>query len=230
MTKKKLDILYEDKFIIVINKPSGLLTISTNKEKERTLFHYVYEYLKQKNKNNKIFIVHRLDKDTSGIVVFAKDERTKFYLQENWNDFKRGYVAVVEGKVKNKKGVLKSYLMETKTLYTYSVNDKNGKLAITEYEKVLENKKYTMLSLNLKTGRKNQIRVQLSDLGNPIVGDKKYGIKKDPIRRMALHANYLEFIHPKTKEKIVIDIPLAQQLTPETLIMLMNKVKEGAEL
>jgi len=208
MTKKKLDILYEDKFIIVINKPSGLLTISTNKEKERTLFHYVYEYLKQKNKNNKIFIVHRLDKDTSGIVVFAKDERTKFYLQENWNDFKRGYVAVVEGKVKNKKGVLKSYLMETKTLYTYSVNDKNGKLAITEYEKVLENKKYTMLSLNLKTGRKNQIRVQLSDLGNPIVGDKKYGIKKDPIRRMALHANYLEFIHPKTKEKIVIDIDI----------------------
>jgi len=208
MTKKKLDILYEDKFIIVINKPSGLLTISTNKEKERTLFHYVYEYLKQKNKNNKVFIVHRLDKDTSGIVVFAKDERTKFYLQENWNDFKRGYVAVVEGKVKNKKGVLKSYLMETKTLYTYSVNDKNGKLAITEYERVLENKKYTMLSLNLKTGRKNQIRVQLSDLGNPIVGDKKYGIKKDPIRRMALHANYLEFIHPKTKEKIVIDIDI----------------------
>ena len=208
MTKKKLDILYEDKFIIVINKPCNLLTISTNKEKERTLFHYVYEYLKQKNKNNKVFIVHRLDKDTSGIVVFAKDERTKFYLQENWNDFKRCYVAVVEGKLKNNKGVLKSYLMETKTLYTYSVNDKNGKLAITEYEKVLENKKYTMLSLNLKTGRKNQIRVQLSDLGNPIVGDKKYGIKKDPIRRMALHANYLEFIHPKIKEKVVIDVDI----------------------
>lgn len=208
MTKKKLDILYEDKFVIVVNKPHNLLTIATNKEKERTLFHYVYDYLKQKHKSNKVFIVHRLDKDTSGIVIMAKDEKTKFYLQDNWDKFKRGYVAVVNGKVEKDKGILKSYLQETKTHFTYSVNDKNGKLAITEYEKVLENKKYTMLSLNLKTGRKNQIRVQLNDLGNPIVGDKKYGIKKDPIRRMALHANYLEFIHPKIKEKIIIDIDI----------------------
>ena len=208
MAKKKLDILYEDKFVIVINKPHNLLTIATNREKERTLFHYVYDYLKQKHKSNKVFIVHRLDKDTSGIIILAKDEKTKFYLQDNWDKFKRGYVAIVNGKVEKDKGVLKSYLQETKTHYTYSVNDKNGKLAITEYEKILENKKYTMLSLNLKTGRKNQIRVQLSDMGNPIVGDKKYGIKKDPIRRMALHANYLEFIHPKTKEKIVIDVDI----------------------
>ena len=206
--KKKLNILYEDKFLLIVNKPHNLLTISTANEKERTLFHYVFEYLKKKNKNNKVFIVHRLDKDTSGVVVFAKDETTKFYLQENWSSFKKCYVAVVEGKLKNKTGVLKSYLKETKTLYTYSTNDKTGKLAITEYEKVLENKKYTMLSLNLKTGRKNQIRVQLSDLGNPIIGDKKYGSKKDPIRRMGLHANYLEFIHPKTKSKIEIDIDI----------------------
>lgn len=209
MAKKgKMNILYEDKYIIIINKPAHLLTISTEKEKNRTLFSYVYDYLKKKNKNNKVFIVHRLDKDTSGIVMFAKDEKTKFYLQDNWDSFKRNYVAIVEGKVKNKKGVLKSYLQETKTLYTYSVNDKNGKLAITEYEKVLENNQYTMLSLNLKTGRKNQIRVQLSDMGNPIVGDKKYGAKKNPIRRMALVANTLEFIHPKTHEKIVIDIDI----------------------
>ena len=209
MAKKgKMDILYEDKYIIIINKPAHLLTISTEKEKNRTLFSYVYDYLKKKNKNNKVFIVHRLDKDTSGIIMFAKDEKTKFYLQDNWDSFKRNYVAIVEGKVKKKKGVLKSYLQETKTLYTYSVNDKNGKLAITEYEKVLENNQYTMLSLNLKTGRKNQIRVQLSDMGNPIVGDKKYGAKKNPIRRMALVANTLEFIHPKTHEKIVIDIDI----------------------
>lgn len=206
--KRKLDILYEDKLIIVVNKPHNLLTISTIKEKERTLFHYVYDYLKQKHKNNKVFIVHRLDKDTSGIVVFAKDEKTKFYLQDNWNKFKKGYVAVVHGNVVNKKDTLKSYLQETKTFYTYSVNDRNGKLAITDYEKILENKKYTLLSLNLKTGRKNQIRVQLNDLGNPIVGDKKYGIKKDPIRRMALHANYFEFEHPITKQKVVIDIDI----------------------
>ena len=206
--KKKLEILYEDKFIIIVNKPSNLLTVATEKEKNRTLFSYVFDYLKQKNKNNKVFIVHRLDKDTSGIVILAKDEKTKFYLQENWDKFKRNYVAIVNGKVEKKKGVIKSYLQETKTHLTYSVNDKNGKLAITEYEKILENKNYTMLSLNLKTGRKNQIRVQLSDMGNSIVGDKKYGIKKDPIRRMALVANTLEFIHPKSKEKIIIDIDI----------------------
>lgn len=217
MTKKKLDILYEDKFLIIVNKPSNLLTISTAKEKVRTLYSYVYDYLKQKHKSNKVFIVHRLDKDTSGIVVFAKDEKTKFYLQDNWDKFKRGYVAVVNGKVKNKSGVIKSYLQETKTHLTYTVKDTNGKLAITEYEKVLENKNYTMLSLNLKTGRKNQIRVQLSDMGNPIVGDKKYGLKKDPIRRMALHANYIEFVHPKTKEKITIDIDI-----PNSFISLLK--------
>lgn len=218
MKKKKLDILYEDKFVIVVNKPSNLLTVATDKEKDRTLFSYVFDYLKQKNKNNKVFIVHRLDKDTSGIVIFAKDEKTKFYLQDNWDKFKRNYVAVVNGKVEKKKGVIKSYLQETKTHLTYSVNDKNGKLAITEYEKVLENNQYTMLSLNLKTGRKNQIRVQLADMGNPIVGDKKYGIKKDPIRRMALVANTLEFIHSKTKEKIVIDIDI-----PNSFISLLSK-------
>ena len=215
--KKKLDILYEDKIIIIVNKPHNLLTISTEKEKDRTLFHYVIDYLKKKNKKNKVFIVHRLDKDTSGIVIFAKDEATKFYLQNNWDTFKRNYVAIVNGKVEKEKGILKSYLQETKTHLTYSVNDKNGKLAITEYEKVLGNNKYTMLSLNLKTGRKNQIREQLSDIGNPIVGDKKYGIKKDPIRRMALHANYMEFIHPNTKEKIILDIDI-----PNSFVNLVN--------
>jgi 23S rRNA pseudouridine1911/1915/1917 synthase len=133
-------------------------------------------------------------------------------MQNNWDKFKRGYVAVVEGRVKETKGVLKNYLMETKTHVTYVVNDEGGKLAITEYEKVLENKKYTMLSLNLKTGRKNQIRVQLSNMGNPITGDKKYGAKKDPIKRMALVANYLSFIHPKTKENIVIDIDIPDEI------------------
>lgn len=217
MKKKKLDILYEDKYIIIVNKPHNLLTISTEREKDRTLYNYVYNYLKQKHKSNKVFIVHRLDKDTSGIVMFAKDEKTKFYLQNNWNEFKKGYVAVVVGKVKEKKGTLKSYLQETKTFYTYSVNDKNGKLAITDYEKVLEKNGYTLLSLDLRTGRKNQIRVQLSDMGNPIVGDKKYGIKKDPIRRMALHSNYLKFTHPKTNKTIEIDIDI-----PNSFISLVS--------
>ena len=210
MTKKKLKILYEDKYLIIVNKQSNLLTIATTKEKEKTLFHQVYEYLKQKNKNNKVFIVHRLDKDTSGIVVFAKDIQTKAFLQNNWDKFKRKYVAVVHGHTKEK-DILKNYLMETKTHLTYIVNDKKGKLAITEYEKVLENNKYTMLSINIKTGRKNQIRVQLSNIGNPIVGDKKYGIK-DSTNNMCLVANTLEFIHPKTKQKIVIDIDIPKNI------------------
>lgn len=212
MKSKKLNILYEDKYLIIIDKPANLLTISTEKEKDRTLFAKVYDYLKKKNKNNKVFVVHRLDRDASGIVVFAKDMKTKTYLQNNWDKFTKQYVAVIDGKINDNKGTLKSYLMETKTHLTYSVTDKNGKLAITDYEKVLENKKYTMLCLKLKTGIKNQARVQLADLGTPIVGDKKYGTKKDPIRRMALVANYLSFIHPNTKENIEIDIDIPNEI------------------
>lgn len=214
--KKKLDILYEDKYMIIVNKPFGLLTVSTNKEKERTLFHYVYEYLKSKNKNNKVFIVHRLDKDTSGIVVFAKDISTKFYLQENWTEVNRGYAALVHGSVKNK-GVLKSYLMETKTLRTYAVKDTKGKLAILEYEKILESNNYSLISINLKTGRKNQIRVQFSDINHPIVGDSKYG-KKDGVRRLCLHANYICFSHPKNNSKVELDIDI-----PDLFIKLIDK-------
>lgn len=207
---KKLNIIYEDKYLIVVNKPSHVLTISTDNEREKTLFHEVLTYEKKKNKNNKIFIVHRLDKDTSGLVVFAKSQDIKNKLQNNWEKTKRGYVAVVHGKTKDK-DILKSYLMETKTLLVYSTtNKKDGKLAITEYQKIKENNKYTLIKINLKTGRKNQIRVQLNDNNNQIVGDKKYGNSKfDPLRRLCLHANYLEFIHPITKEiKIFnLDVP-----------------------
>ena len=211
MKKDKLDIVYEDKFIIVVNKPSHLLTISTDNEKEKTLFHKVIMYEKRKNKNNKVFIVHRLDRDTSGLVLFAKDEKIKFKLQNNWDkETKRGYVAVVNGKTKDS-DTLKSFLAETKTLLVYSTdNSKEGKLAITSYKKLSENKRLTLLDIRIKTGRKNQIRVQLADNGNGIVGDKKYGNNKfDPLRRLCLHANYLEIVHPVTNKKQVFetDIP-----------------------
>lgn len=222
MKKDKLDIIYEDKAIIVINKPSHLLTISTDNEKEKTLFHKVLMYEKKKNKNNKVFIVHRLDKDTSGLVLFAKDEKIKFKLQNNWDkDTKRGYVAIVNGKTKNKE-TLKSYLAETKTLLVYSTDDRKiGKLAITEYEKLLENKKFTLLKIHILTGRKNQIRVQLSDINNSIVGDKKYGQSKfDPLRRLCLHANYLEIIHPITNKKMVFETPI-----PKEFMSFMESVK-----
>ena len=212
MKKDKLDIVYEDKFIIVVNKPSHLLTISTDNEKEKTLFHKVMMYEKRKNKSNKVFIVHRLDKDTSGLVLFAKDEKIKYKLQNNWDkDTKRGYVTLVHGKTKDK-DTLKSYLAETKTLMVYSTDEKHGKLAITEYQKLSENKKLTLLKIKIKTGRKNQIRVQLADNGNSIVGDKKYGNNKfDPLRRLCLHANYLEIVHPVTNKKMVFEIGIPKE-------------------
>ena len=208
---KKIDILYEDKEIIVVNKPAGLLCISTEKQKEKTMYHMVSTYLKKSNPRSKVYIVHRLDKDTSGIVVFAKNVSMKLALQNNWNEIvtKRGYVALVEGNVEKDKGVVKSYLKETKTLLVYSTNDKSGKLAITEYRKLICNSLYTLLDINIKTGRKNQIRVHMKDIGNVIVGDKKYGAKQNPIRRLCLHANVLEFIHPLNKKKLYFetDIP-----------------------
>ncbi len=222
MKNKKLDIIYEDKFIIVVNKPCHLLTVSTDNEKEKTLFHEVLMYEKRKNKNNKVFIVHRLDKDTSGLVVFAKDEKIKYKLQNNWDsDAKRGYVAVVNGKTKDK-DILKSYLAETKTLLVYSTpNEKLGKLAITEYEKISENKKLTLLKIKIRTGRKNQIRVQLNDNGNQIVGDKKYGESKfDPLRRLCLHANYLSIIHPITNKRINFETEI-----PKDFIKLIDSIK-----
>lgn len=221
MKKDKLDIVYEDKWLIIINKPSHLLTIGTDSEKEKTLFHKVIMYEKRKNKNNKVFVVHRLDKDTSGLVVFAKNQDIKNKLQNNWEKVNRGYVAIVNGKTKDK-DTLKSYLMETKTLYVYSTQDKkNGKLAITEYEKQAENKKLTLLKIKLKTGRKNQIRVQLNDNGNPIVGDKKYGdIKFDPLRRLCLDANFLDFIHPVTRKRILIEKDV-----PKEFVKIMESIK-----
>ena len=204
MKKKRLKIIYEDKYLLVVDKPSGILTISNDKEKYNTLYHEVHEYLK--SKNTKVFIVHRLDKDTSGLILFAKNENIKNILQDNWEEVKRGYVTVVNGVVKKEKDIIKSYLKETKSLLVYSTNDsKNGKLAITEYEKIKNNNRYSLLNINIKTGRKNQIRVHLNDIGHSIVGDKKYGkIKNANINRLCLHANYLEFIHPITKKLIVL--------------------------
>ena len=210
MKKDKLNIVYEDKNIIIVNKPSHMLTISTNSEKEKTLFHKVLMYEKKKNKSNKVFIVHRLDKDTSGLVLFAKDEKIKYKLQNNWDkEVKRGYVAIVHGITKDKE-VLKSFLMETKTFLVYSTKDtKAGKLAITEYQKIDGNKKLSLLKIKIKTGRKNQIRVQLNDAGYQIVGDKKYGLSKfDPLRKLCLYANYLEFIHPVSNKKIIINLDI----------------------
>lgn len=205
--KNRLDIIYEDKSILVVNKPSHLLTISTKNEKENTLFHKVYLYCNRKNQ--KVFIVHRLDRDTSGLIVFAKNERIKKILQDNWNDTKREYIAIVNGIVENKEKTLKNYLGETKTLRTYVTDAKNGVVALMHYRRVKTSEQYSLLDIELITGRKNQIRVQLNEIGHPILGDKKYGEAPDPIRRLCLHAYKLEFEHPVTHQHLSFetDVP-----------------------
>ena len=203
--QKDINIIYEDDDLLVINKPAGLLTIATNKEKDFTLYHFASNYVKQKNKNNKIFIIHRLDKETSGIVVFAKNQKAKNLFQNTWdkNILYRGYYAVVEGKFDNKEGTIKSYLTENNEYMVYSTTEKKGKIAITDYKVEKENKKYSLLEINIRTGRKNQIRVHMKENGNIIVGDKKYGSNNNVINRMALHAYKLELIDPRNNKKIV---------------------------
>ena len=219
--KKELpfDIVFEDNHIIVVNKPSGLLTIATDKEKEKTLFHIVREYLVSKDKFARVFIVHRLDKDTSGIVVLAKDEKTKNRLQENWNEFVtlREYVAVVHGKLKNKEDKIIQRLKENKTNLVYVSKDDDAKEAITNYKVIKETDNYSMVSINIETGRKNQIRVAFATLKNPIVGDKKYG-EKDNESRLYLHANRLKMYYPEIKKDILFEIP-----TPNEFKKIMNK-------
>lgn len=205
---KKMDIIYEDKELLVVNKEPNYLTIATDKEKYKTLYHEASMYVKKQHTKNKVFIVHRLDKDTSGIVVFAKNENKKRELQNNWESTKREYYAIVSGKMPKQKDVLKSYLVEDKTLNVHSTkNPKLGKLAITEYEVMASDSAFTLLKINIKTGRKNQIRVQLSDINHPIVGDKKYGCKHNIMRRMALHAYLIEFEIKGKKYKFETKMP-----------------------
>lgn len=199
-----LDIIYEDKELIVINKPAGLLSMAGGNEKEKTAYHLVGEYLKSKNKNARVFIVHRLDKDTSGVLMFAKNEIIKNKLQNNWNDlvYKRGYLAIVEGKLKKKHGTIKNHLDESKTQMVYIANNGKGKLAITNYKVLKESRYNSLVEVFLDTGRKNQIRVHMQSLGHSIVGDKKYGATTNPIKRMGLHSHVFAFVHPDTKARM----------------------------
>ena len=213
------DILFEDDHIIVVNKPSGLLTRATAKEKEKTLYHIVREYLVSKDKNARVFIVHRLDKDTSGVVVLAKDEKTKNKLQENWNEYVslREYVAVVHGRLNKESDRIVQKLKETKTNLVYVSRDNDGKEAITNYKVIKENNDYSMVSITLETGRKNQIRVAFNTLHHPIVGDKKYSTIKDNESRLFLHANRLKMYYPEIRKDILFETS-----TPNEFKKIMN--------
>lgn len=200
------EVLFEDDNIIVVNKPAGLLTIATVKEKEKTLYHIVSDYLKSKDRNARVFIVHRLDKETSGVLVLAKNEKIKKQLQENWNEYVslREYVAVVHGHLKEQEKKIIQNLKETKTNLVYVTKHNDGKEAITNYKVIKESSKYSLVSINIETGRKNQIRVAFSSLGNPIVGDNKYGIR-DKENRLYLHANRLKMYYPVIKKDILFE-------------------------
>lgn len=206
-----LDILYEDEYLIAINKPASLLSISNDKEKIVTAYRMVSDYVKRKRMGSFIFVVHRLDQDTSGILLFCKNEKIRDKMQENWNTVvkKRGYVALVEGKMVGS-GTFHTFLMENKKQFVYSSRNGQGKEAITHYQVIKRCDDYSLVQVFIDTGRRNQIRVHFSEGGHPIVGDKKYGCKINPIKRLCLHANILEFIHPVSKKLIHIecDMPL----------------------
>ena len=199
-------IIFEDDHLLVVNKPSGLLTIATEKEKDRTLYHIVRDYVVSKNPHGRIFIVHRLDRDTSGIVLFAKDEKTKNQLQENWNEYVllREYTAIVTGHPKEESGQIVQYLKETKTNLVYVSPREDGKKAITNYSVLKTSDKYSMLKVTIETGRKNQIRVAFASKKMPILGDKKYG-EKSKVNRLYLHANRLKLYYPVIKKEILFE-------------------------
>ena len=210
-----LRILHEDRDIIVVDKVSGLLTMSSAEVKDRTAYAFLNDYVRKgvQKSRNRIFIVHRLDRETSGVLVFAKHEEAKRFLQDAWFGFRKQYVAVVHGKPPNSEGVVESYLAENGVHRVYSVADpKKGRLARTGYTVLKDSPTHSLLEIELMTGRKHQIRVHLSDLGCPVVGDKKYGSDEKGlgIKRLALHAISMTIAHPHSKQMMTFaaEIPI----------------------
>mgnify|MGYP002291577654 FL=1 len=204
-----LKILYEDAYIIVVEKKEGLLSVATEKQKERTAQHILNEYVKRQHRNNRVFVVHRLDRETSGIMMYAKDEKTQYTLRDNWHDivYDRRYVAIVNGEVEREQGTVKSWLTDRKLYVSSSPVDDGGKLSITHYRTIKRANGFSLVELQLETGRKNQIRVHMESLGHPILGDERYGCEINPLNRLALHAFKLCFYHPITGERMEFETP-----------------------
>jgi RluA family pseudouridine synthase len=203
-----LEILYEDGDIIVVDKPAGLLTMGTATNKSRTAYYLLTDYVRRGNpkSRNRIFIVHRLDQLTSGVLVFAKNEDAKLRLQAQWNQTQKTYVAVVHGRLVSREGTITSYLAENKAYVVYSTRDKTkGKLAHTAYKVLKESGQLSLLEIDLLTGRKNQIRVHMAEKGHPVAGDRKYGKAGDGCRRLALHARGISFAHPASGERMTFE-------------------------
>ena len=208
---RRVKIVYEDDDIIVIEKGYGLLSMGNEKIKDGTAYSILKDYLKEKDPRNKIFIIHRLDRDTSGLMMIAKTIEATEAMQHNWNNMvlERTYLAVVEGKVEEESGTVKSYLAENSQMEVYSTDDpEKGQLAVTRWKKIASGNGYTLMEVSLDTGRKNQIRVHMKDIEHPIAGDRKYGAKSSPIHRLALHAQTLRFVHPVTRRDMRFETPI----------------------
>ncbi len=217
VARSKLPIIYEDDHIIVINKPSGLLSIASDNEKRSTAYRILSDYVQQKDKHNRVFVVHRLDEDTSGVLMIAKDKATQEKYQDNWNDLvsKRGYYAIVDGILKEKQGTITSYLKKNSQNMMYSSKDKSGQYSVTHYKVIKEKGDYSLLDVNIDSGRKNQIRVHLGDIGHHVVGDDKYGKPTNPIKRLGLHAYELDIKDPYTGKLFKFKAPIPKEF--ETL-------------
>lgn len=206
-----LKILYEDDEFIAVDKPVGLLSVESDKEQE-CAFGYVMDYLRAQNKNARPFILHRIDKETSGVLIFAKDVKIHSMLKLRWNEqvTLREYHAVVEGKLAKKEDTLVAYLKENANNLVYVTHDASAQKAVTHYKVLKENEKFSLLEVRIDTGRKNQIRVQMKELKHSVVGDEKYGYIENPLGRLGLHASKLEFKHPVSGEVISISSPVPQ--------------------
>lgn len=198
-------VLYQDEHLIVVNKPAKLLSVANDKEKIRTAYHMVTDYVKARRVGERVFIIHRLDRDTSGVLMFARDPETKELFQSRWNDIitRRGYLAVVEGVPRPDRDTIRSFLVETDTHLSFSgAPGKGAKEAVTSYQVIKAANGYSLLDINIETGRKNQIRVHMKELGCPVAGDKQYGARTNPIGRLCLHAAELSFTHPATGKPV----------------------------
>ena len=211
-----LAILHEDRDIIVVDKPPGLLTISTEREKSRTAYFILTDYVRKgvAKSRNRIFIVHRLDRETSGILIFAKNEEAKFRLQSQWQDNKKRYLAVVHGRCEKQAETISTYLAENQAHGVYTTQDaRKGKLARTAYRVLKRTKEFSLLEVNLLTGRKHQIRVHLAGIGHPVVGDERYGKEHNRHQRLALHAQSISFAHPFSSEPLSFDTKVPDYFT-----------------
>lgn len=210
----RLKIMYEDDDVIVVEKGYGLLSVgipNPSKKKIKSAYDILRDYLKRKDPRNKLFVVHRLDRDTTGVMMFAKNEGAMETLRHNWNNLvlERLYVALLEGFVKQDEGMIKSRLTENSQYKVYSTeNEDEGKLAVTRYKVQGRGHGFSLVEFTLDTGRKNQIRVHASEMGHPICGDRKYGATKSKLGRLCLHAKTLRFAHPVTKKDMYFESPV----------------------